>query len=51
MEIDEFTEKDDLIPENLDDNFDDFAGDFNEDITEDQFDDLPFYEDKDDDYY
>jgi hypothetical protein len=51
VEIDEFTEKDDLIPENLDDNFDDFAGDFNEDITEDQFDDLPFYEDKDDDYY
>jgi hypothetical protein len=24
---------------------------FNEDLAEDQFDDLPFYEDKDDDYY
>src|SRR5512138_1906489 len=50
-DIDEFSEKDDILPENLDDNFDDFTGDFNEDISEDQFDDLPFYEDKDDDYY
>jgi hypothetical protein len=51
VELDEFSEKDDIIPENLDDNFDDFTGDFNEDLAEDQFDDLPFYEDKDDDYY
>lgn len=51
VDIDEFSEKDDILPENLDDNFDDFTGDFNEDLAEDQFDDLPFYEDKDDDYY
>lgn len=51
VDLDEFSEKDDLLPENLDENFDDFTGDFNEDIVEDQFDDLPFYEDKDDDYY
>jgi hypothetical protein len=51
VDLDEFSEKDDILPENLDDNFDDFTGDFNEDIAEDQFDDLPFYEDKDDDYY
>lgn len=51
VDIDEFSEKDDILPENLDDNFDDFTGDFNEDLAEDQFDDSPFYEDKDDDYY
>lgn len=51
VDLDEFSEKDALLPENLDENFDDFTGDFNEDIVEDQFDDLPFYEDKDDDYY
>jgi hypothetical protein len=51
VDLDEFSEKEDIIPENLDDNFDDFTGDFNEDLAEDQFDDLPFYEDKDDDYY
>jgi hypothetical protein len=51
VDLDEFSEKDDIIPENLDDNFDDFAGDFSEDLAEDQFDDLPFFEDKDDDYY
>jgi hypothetical protein len=51
VDLDEFSEKDDIVPENLDDNFDDLAGDFTEDLAEDQFDDLPFYEDKDDDYY
>lgn len=51
VDIDEFSEKDDILPENLDENFDDFTGDFNEDLAEDQFDDSPFYEDKDDDYY
>jgi hypothetical protein len=51
VDLDEFSEKDDLLPENLDENFEDFTGDFSEDLAEDQFDDLPFYEDKDDDYY
>jgi hypothetical protein len=51
VDIDEFSEKDDVLPENLDDNFEEFTGDFDDDLTEDQFDDLPFYEDKDDDYY
>jgi hypothetical protein len=50
-DLDDFSEKEDIMPENLDDNFDDFPEDFNEDLSEDQFDDLPFYEDKDDDYY
>jgi len=51
VDLDEFSEKDDLLPENLDDNFEDFTGDFTEDLAEDHFDDPPFYEDKDDDYY
>jgi hypothetical protein len=51
VDLDEFSEKDDLIPEDLDANFEDFTGDFTGDLAEDQFDDLPFYEDKDEDYY
>lgn len=51
VDVDEFGEKDDLIPDNLDDNFEEFTEDFDEDIAEDQFDDLPFYEDKDDDLF
>lgn len=51
MDLHDFSEKDDLLPENLDDNFEDFNDDFSEDLTEDQFDDLPFYENKDDDDY
>jgi hypothetical protein len=51
VDLDEFSEKDDLLPENLDENFEDFNDDFTEGLAEDQFDDLPYYEDKDDDYY
>ena len=51
VDLDEFSEKDDLLPENLDDNFEELTADFTEDLAEDHFDDLPFYEDKDDDYY
>jgi len=51
MDLHDLNEKDDLLPENLDDNFEAFTDDFSEDLTEDHFDDLPFYEDKDDDYY
>lgn len=51
MDLHDFSEKDDLLPENLDDNFEDFNDDFSEDLTEDQFDDLPYYENKDDDDY
>ena len=42
VDLDEFSEKDDILPENLDDNFEDFTDDFNEDLAEDQFDDLAF---------
>jgi len=52
VDLDDFSEKDDLLPENLEENFEDFTDDFSEDhLTEDQFDDPPFYEDKDDDYF
>jgi hypothetical protein len=51
IDLNDFSEKDDLLPENLDENFEDFTDDFSGDLTEDQFDDLPYYEDKDDDYY
>jgi hypothetical protein len=51
VDLDDFNEKDDLLMDEPDGNFEDFTEDFTEDLNEDQFDDLPFYEDKDDDYY
>lgn len=51
IDLEDFDEKDDLLIDGPGDNYEDFAEDFSEDLTEDQFDDLPFYEDKDEDYY
>jgi len=51
IDLEEFSEKDDLISDGIDDNFEDFPDDFTEDLAQDHFDDLPYYEDKDDDYY
>jgi hypothetical protein len=51
MDLDDFADKDDLLIENPGENFEDFPEDFNEDLAEDHFDDLPYFEDKDDDYY
>ena len=51
-DLDDFEDKDDLMLDDPGDNYEDFAEDFNDDLTEeDQFDDLPYYEDKDDDYF
>jgi hypothetical protein len=51
-DLDDFSAKDDLLMDEPGENYEDFAEDFNDDLTEeDQFDDLPFYEDKDDDYF
>lgn len=51
VDLDEFSDKDDIILDEPSDNYEDFAEDFNDDLTEDQFDDMTYYEDKDDDYY
>jgi hypothetical protein len=51
VDLDEFSDKDDLLLDEPGENYEDFAEDFTEDMTEDQFDDLSYYEDKDDDYY
>jgi hypothetical protein len=51
VDLDDFDVKDDLLLDEPGDNYEDFTEDFSEDFTEDQFDDLPFFEDKDDDYY
>ena len=51
-DLDDFDEKDDLLMDEPDDNFEDFTEDFtDDDLNEDQFDDLPFYEDKEDDFF
>jgi hypothetical protein len=51
-DLDDFNEKDDLLMDEPGENYEDFAEDFSEDLTEeDQFDDLPYFEDKDDDYF
>ena len=50
-DLDDFSEKGDLLLDEPGDNYEDFTEDFTEDLTEDQFDDLPYFEDKEDDYY
>jgi hypothetical protein len=51
-DFDDFTEKEEILLDEPGDNYEDFVEDFNEeDLNEDQFDDLPYFEDKDDDYY
>jgi len=50
-DLDDFNEKDDLLLDEPGENYEDFTEDFSEDLAEDQFDDLPYFEDKDDDYY
>ena len=48
----DFNEKEDVLLDEPGENYEDFAEDFNDELTEeDQFDDLPYYEDKDDDYF
>lgn len=51
VDLDDFNDKDDILLDEPGDNYEEFAEDFTEDLTEDQFDDLPYFEDKDDDYY
>jgi hypothetical protein len=51
MDMDDFVEKDDLLLDEPGDDLEDFTDDFSDDLTEDQFDDLSYYEDKEDDYY
>ena len=52
VDIDDFEDKNDLMLEEPGDDLEDFnEEDLNDDMEEDQFDDLPYYEDKDDDYY
>lgn len=51
-DIDDFSEKEDILLDEPGENYEDFAEDFNDELPEeDQFDDLPYYEDKDDDYF
>ena len=50
-DIEDLVEKDDILLDEPGDNYEDFTEDFSEDFTEDQFDDLPYFEDKEDDYY
>jgi hypothetical protein len=51
-DFDDFTEKEEILLDEPGENYEDFVEDFNEeDLNEDQFDDLPYFEDKDDDYY
>jgi len=50
-DLNDFIEKDDVLLDDPGDNYEDYTEDFSEDLTEDQFDDLPFFEDKEDDYY
>lgn len=50
-ELNDFIEKDDILLDDPGENYEDFTEDFSEDMTEDQFDDLPYFEDKEDDYY
>ncbi len=51
VDLDEFSEKDELLLEEPGDDLEDFTDDYNDDLIEDQFDDLPYYEDKEEDYY
>jgi hypothetical protein len=51
VDLDDFDEKADILIEGPGEELEDFTDDFNDDFSEDQFDDLPYYEDKDDDYY
>lgn len=52
VDIDDFDDKNDIMPEEPGDDLEDFnEEDLNDGLEEDQFDDLPYYEDKDDDYY
>jgi len=50
-DLEDLVEKDDILLDEPGDNYEDFTEDFSEDFTEDQFDDLPYFEDKEDDYY
>ena len=51
VDLDDFDEKADLMLEGPGEDLEDFTDDFNDDFAEDNFDDLSYYEDKDEDYY
>jgi hypothetical protein len=50
-DIDDFEEKADFMMEEPGDDLEDFTDDFADDFAEDNFDDIAYYDDKDDDYY
>ncbi len=51
VDLEDFDDKNDLMLEGPGDDLEEFDEDLNDDFSEDQFDDLAYYEDKDDDYY
>ena len=51
VDLDDFDEKADLMLDGPGEDLEDFTDDLNDDLSEDSFDDLAYYEDKDDDYY
>jgi hypothetical protein len=51
VDLDDFDEKADMMLEGPGEELEDFNDDFNDEFSEDSFDDLAYYEDKDDDYY
>lgn len=51
VDLEDFDDKNDLMLEGPGDDLEDFDEDLNDDFSEDQYDDLAYYEDKDDDYY
>jgi hypothetical protein len=51
VDLDDFDDKDSLMLDEPGENLEDFTEDFSDDFAEDQFDDLPYFEDKEDDYY
>jgi hypothetical protein len=50
-DLDDFDDKDVINMDGPGDDFEEFDESFDDDLSEDQFDDLSFYEDKDDDYF
>jgi hypothetical protein len=50
-DLDDFDDKDVINMDGPGDDFEEFDENFDDDLSEDQFDDLSFYEDKDDDYF
>lgn len=51
VDLEDFDDKNDLMLEGPGDDLEEFDEDLNDDFSEDQYDDLAYYEDKDDDYY